>query len=166
MKQAGILPKLKLGERREGDNGKESVFPTGAHKVKLIEDKIKKGKDNDGKIIDVVHYIVEEDGVKKFYEVPVKDKTGNLHYLNQKLSEIPEGCEVILEMKKRGIKNYISVSLVGEPMEVEDEDGHMEPNDEEEDIQDSSPFPKKINVANNTGVDYPEEDAEPNFDVK
>ncbi len=159
MKQAGILPRLKLGERREGENGKESVFPTGPHRVKIIEDKIKKGKDHEGKIIDVMHYVLEEDGVKKFYEVPVKDKTGSLHYLVQRFSEVPEGQEIILEMKKRGIKNFISVAVVGEQLEIEDEEATIQVDEEEL----PSPFPKKM-VGVNNDIEYPEEDATPNFD--
>lgn len=166
MKQANILPKLKLGERREGENGKESVFPTGPHRVKILEDKIKKGKDQQGNLIDVVHYVVEEGGVKKFYEVPVKDKTGSLHYLVQRLSEVPEGQEIILEMKKRGIKNYVNVAVVGEQMDIEDED-EVQVGDQVADdiIAESNPFPKQGAVPLN-GVDYPEEDADPNFDPK
>ncbi len=157
MKQAGVLPRLKLGERREGENGKESVFPTGPHRVKLLEDKIKKGKDNDGKIIDVVHYIVEEEGVKKFYEVPVKDKTGGLHYLTQRLSEVPEGSEVILEMKKRGIKNYISVLEVNNGTDVEvDEEATVDISDIP---PEDNPFPSKVGV--NNDIDYPENDLPP-----
>ena len=170
MKQAGILPKLKLGERREGDNGKESVHPTGPHRVKILEDKIRKGKDQEGKIIDVMHYVLEEDGVKKFYEVPVKDKTGSLHYLVQRLSEIAEGQEIILEMKKRGIKNFISVAIVGEQLEIEDEDVQIGDHTDDDIIKDSSPFPdkQKTYVGKDQDIEYPEEDLGdgPNFDVK
>ena len=168
MKQAGILPKLKLGERREGENGKESVFPTGPHRVKILEDKIKKGKDDKGNIIDVVHYVVEEDGVKKFHEVPVKDKTGGLHYLVQRLSEVPEGQEVILEMKKRGIKNYINVAVVGEQMEIEDEDVQIGNQDSNKIPSEDNPFPEKTYTGKNNDIEYPEEDLGdgPNFDPK
>lgn len=147
MKQAGIVPRLKLGIKEEG----KAPVPTGPHKVKILEDKIKKGKDNEGKIIDVMHYIVEENGEKKFYEVPVKDKTGGLHYLVQRLSEISEGQEIILEMKKRGIKNYISVALVGEQLEIEEEEDSIP----EEDKPAFGRVP--------TGTEYPEEEADPKF---
>ncbi len=157
MKQAGILPKLKLGIKEEG----KAPVPTGPHKVKILEDKIKKGKDAQGNIIDVVHYVVEEEGVKKFYEVPVKDKIGNLHYLVQRLSEIPEGQEIILEMKKKGIKNYISVAIIGDQLDIEDDEVH-----DGDEITENSPFPEKTMVGTNKDIEYPEEDVNPNFDIK
>lgn len=146
MKQAGILPKLRLAVKEEG----KAPVPTGPHRVTIIDDKIKKGKDEKGNIIDVVHYVFEENGEKKYYEVPVKDKQGELHYLVQRLSEVPEGSEIILEMKKRGMKNYVSVAIVGEQSEIEmDEDNHTKiadtnidyPTAEEEGINhDDNPF--------------------------
>lgn len=111
MEVAKIYPKLRLAERKEGANGKVSVHPTGQHQVKMIEDKILKGKDREtGETIDIVKYIVEEVGELKQYVVPVKSReTGDLHYLVQRLSEVPEGQEIILEMKKRGPRNYVDV---------------------------------------------------------
>lgn len=149
MKQAGVLPKLKLGLKEEG----KAPISTGAHRVKIIEDKIQKAKDEQGNVIEVVKYILEENGEKKFYQVPVKNKQGELHYLVQRLSEIPEGQEIILKMKKRGVKNYISVAVVGEPTEIEDD---------QEDLQEEPPTQGAVP----TSVDYPEEDAEPDFDPK
>ena len=55
-------------------------------------------------------YLVEENGEKKEYRTKVKNKEGKLNYLVQRLAEIEEGDEVILEMKKMGIKNYIEVT--------------------------------------------------------
>jgi hypothetical protein len=111
MKQAGILPKLKLGRKKE----KGGVESTGPHQVRILEDKIVPGIDKEtGKQIQEVKYTVEENGEKKEYRVPVKDKSGGLHYRVQRLSEIPDGGEVILEMKKRGIKNYVEVTTIGE----------------------------------------------------
>ena len=109
LKKAGILPKLRLGKKT--DKGVES---TGPHRVKMLEDKIKKGVNHEGKEIDVVEYIVEENGEKKRYQTDLKNKSGELHYLVQRLAEIPEGNEVILEMKKRGVKNYVDVIPVGD----------------------------------------------------
>lgn len=163
MKQAGVVPKLRLGIKEEG----KAPVSTGPHRVKILEDKLRKGKDEKGNIIDVVHYIVEENGEKKFYEVPVKDKQGNLHYLVQRLSEVPEGMDIIMEMKKKGIKNYISVAVVGEQMEVEDEEGEISHYEDENVEEENSPFPKKEFVGKDQDIEYPNDyEGEPNFDVK
>lgn len=123
MVRANVMPKLRLAIK-EGDGAPK---PTGPHRVKIIEDKIQKGKDSQtGAPIDIVRYIVEEDGVQKRYDVPVKDKAGELHYLVQRLSELPEGQEIIMEMKKRGPKNYVSVVVVGHADEGEVGDTEIE----------------------------------------
>ena len=55
----------------------------------------------------------------------------------QRLAEINEGQEVILEMKKQGIKNYIEVTPINgtEQVEIEDDEEH-----EEIDIDDELPI--------------------------
>lgn len=116
MKVAKIYPKLRLGTKLPGGG----VKSTGPHRVRLVEDKIAKGIDREtGKAIEVVKYLVEENGQLMQYTVPVKNReTGELHYLVQRLSEVEEGQEIILEMKKRGIRNYVEVlSADGQPIE-------------------------------------------------
>lgn len=44
----------------------------------------------------------------------------------QRLAEINEGDEVILEMKKQGIKNYIEVTPVGISHSVETDENEIE----------------------------------------
>ncbi|MEK7180114.1 MAG: hypothetical protein AAB706_01450 [Patescibacteria group bacterium] len=120
--RAGILPKLRLGVKQP----KGGVKPTGSHRVKILEDKIvRKNDPTAGKEVEYVRYIVEENGEKKQYDTKLKDKNGELSYLVQRLAEIKEGEEVILEMKKQGMKNYVEVSAIsdGESVEV-DEDEH------------------------------------------
>lgn len=118
MKQAGILPKLRLGTKTE-----RGVVSTGPHRVRVLEDNLKNGINADtGKEEPQVHYVVEENGEKKEYVVSVKNKQGQLHYLVQRLAEVPDGGEVILEMKKRGIKNYVEVIPVGDVESVEYDD--------------------------------------------
>lgn len=116
--KAGLLPKLRLGLKLP----KGGVKPTGPHKVKILEDKILKKPDQTGKEIEYVRYIVEEDGEKKFYDTKLRDKQGGLSYLVQRFAEIPEGDEVVLEMKKQGVKNYIEVTPAGHSASVEMED--------------------------------------------
>lgn len=129
MKEANIQPKLKLGNKKAGGG----VTPTGPHRVKMIADKIVKGPDpKTGKEIDYVRYLVEENGETKTYQTKKLNDKGELSYLVQELSSINEGQEVILEMKKQGIKNYIEVSPVvgGGSVEAEDDDEHIDDIDE------------------------------------
>lgn len=113
--QANIIPKLRLAVKEEG----KAPTLTGPHRVKIISDKTQMGKDNEGKLIPIVRYIFEENGEQKRYDVPVKNKEGELHYLVQRLAEVEEGQEIVLEMKKRGMKNYVSVTVVGHTSDVE-----------------------------------------------
>jgi len=121
MKVAGILPKLRLGKKKS----KGGTEPTGPHRVKMIADKVIQDIDpQTGKEVDFVRYLVEENGERKTYQTKKLDKKGELSYLVRNLSEIEEGQEVILEMKKQGIKNYIDVSLAvgSESIEMEDDE--------------------------------------------
>ena len=125
MIQAKIIPKLRLAIKEDGKAPK----PTGPHRVKILEDKVQNGKDHEGKVVPVVRYIFEENGEKYRYDVPVKNKEGELHYLIQKLSEFPEGQELIIEMKKKGIKNYVSVTSTDDT-DVEVDEHEVESDDE------------------------------------
>ena len=101
VQEGKILPFLKLKD-------------TGSHRVKLIEDKPITGKDFQGKEVPKIRFTLEENGEKKFYDVEVKDKSGELHYLIQRLAEFEEGTEVVMEYKPRGLRGYIEVSKPGE----------------------------------------------------
>jgi hypothetical protein len=134
MTKAGLYPKLRLGIK----SGR-GVTPTGQHKVKIIEDKVIKKLNVDGVDEFFVRYIFEEDGQRKQYDCHMKAKAGNdPHYLVQALAEVEPGEELILEMKKAGVKNYIEVTRVGlnstERVEVDEEAGEVPP-DEEPDIE-------------------------------
>lgn len=129
MTVAGVLPKLRLGERTGG-----KVTSTGPHKVTLLEDKIIKKFDRESKgEIEYVRYTVEENGEKKYYDTRLKKKgTNELSYLVQRLGDVEEGTQVVLEMKKAGIQNYVEVSVVGGSSKVEA--------DEHEDVEDEIPL--------------------------
>lgn len=117
--KANIVPKLQLAVQLEGGG----VRGTGPHKVKLISDKIVKGTEyQTGKERYEVKYLVEEDGEKKSYSVAMKDQNDEVHYLVQRLAEVPEGTEVILEYKRRGLKGYIDVQVVGEEPSISSPD--------------------------------------------
>jgi hypothetical protein len=119
LKEAGIQPKLRLGLKKAG-GGTQS---TGAHRVRMVADKIVKGNDpKTGKEIEYVRYLVDENGETKTYQTKKLNDKGELSYLVQKLAEINEGQEVILEMKKQGIKNYIEVTPVSNSHSIEVEE--------------------------------------------
>lgn len=119
LQKAGILPKLRLGQKLS----KGGVKSTGAHRVKILEDKIIRRPDpTTGKDIEWVRYFVEENGEKKIYDTKLKDKAGGLSYLVQRFAEIGEGEEIILEMKKQGIKNYVEVTPTEHTASVEVEE--------------------------------------------
>ena len=110
VKQAGIVPRLVLATKE--DSG--ATVSTGPHKVKILSDKLVKGTDfQTGQERPEVEYTFEENGERKTYNVSVKDKQGQLHYLIQRFAEIPEGTELILEVKRKGVKNYVDVQLSG-----------------------------------------------------
>lgn len=117
--KSGLHPKLQLGIKKGG-----SVVSTGPHKIKILEDKLIRKMNTDGKEEYFVRYIVEESGEKKQYDVHMKAKIGDdPHYLVQALSAIQEGEELVLEMKKAGIKSYIEVTRLetGESEMVEED---------------------------------------------
>lgn len=122
LKDANITPKLRLGQKTD-----KGVISTGEHRVKIVKDKLDKGTDPmTGKEREVVKYLVEEKGQHKFYEVPKLGKDGQLHYLVQRLAEVPEGAEIILKMEKRGIKNVITVTEIGNTDTIEYDDDEVE----------------------------------------
>ena len=140
VKKAGIIPDLVLATKRD----KGGVDSTGPHTVKLLEDKVIKDTDYDtGAEIYVVRYILEEAGEKKKYDVAMKDKKGEIHYLVQRLAEIGEGEEIIMECKRHGIKNYIEIKRVNQPEKanVAEEDDIPIINENE-----PSDFEKQINA--------------------
>ena len=127
LKEANITPRLRLGQKTD-----KGVVSTGEHRVKIIKDKLDKGTDYAGKEIEVVKYLMEEDGQYKSYSVPRIGKNGELHYLVQRLAEIKEGTEIIIKMEKRGVKNVITVSEIGRTDTIEyEEDGEEEKEQEE-----------------------------------
>lgn len=130
LKKAGILPRLHLGTKTE-----KGVKPMGAKRVKLIEDKIIKKVDaRTAKEIEYVRYILEEGGEQKYYDTKLRGMDGKLSYLVQRLAEVKEGKEVIMEMKKQGMKNYIEVIPVENTtsIEVDSEDS------DDEEVEDSN----------------------------
>ena len=74
--KAGIKPELRLGTKEEG----KAPVSTGAHKVTILSERVVMGKEHKTNIErEEMEYTFEEDGVEKTYNVPVKDKKGELH---------------------------------------------------------------------------------------
>jgi len=117
--KSGVLPRLKLSEKPEGKGLK--LF--GPKTVVLLSDEIRKKIDQqDGKEKEYVRYVLEHEGQKMYYETKMRGQDGMPSYLVQELSQIPEGSEVILEMKRKGMKNYVSVRRLTNGVEAEIED--------------------------------------------
>jgi len=133
LEKAGIIPRLRLGYK----TGK-GVKPNGPAHVKLLKDKEVTGRDpNSGKEVPMVRYLMDvlmKDGKtweKRIYDTKKYNKdTGEISYLVARLAEVSEGEEVILEMKKMGIKNFISVREVSQPVEVEAEEHEISTDEE------------------------------------
>jgi len=112
------MPQLRLAIQRQG-GGTDS---TGPHKVKMVSDSLIKGTDpTTGEERYEVRYVVEEEGENKIYDVPVKDKKGDVHYLVPRLAEVEEGETIILECVNKHGRNYISVLREGEQKKADDE---------------------------------------------
>lgn len=126
--KAKIPLKLRLGTKTA-----KGVVSIGPRKVKLLEDKIIKKPDQTGKEIEYVRYIFLEDGVQKYYDTKLRGSDELPSYFVQRFADINEGDEVILEMKKRGIKNYIEITPIGHSstveMEEDDEDDQSGPDE-------------------------------------
>ena len=117
-----LHPKLQLGEKLP----KGGVKPTGPHTVKFLEEPMVVIINKEGKSVKAMRFIVEENGQKFRWVVPVLNKEGQPNYLIERLMNVEVGDTRILEMKKQGARNYIDVSIPGEER-VDDE-----PEDEEE----------------------------------
>ena len=109
VKEAGIIPALQLVTKLDGGGTRS----TGPHTVKVISEERTRGTDfMSGKERDEMKYILEENGEKKYYRVPIENKDGELHYLIQRFAEVEEGEEIILEAKSQGGRTFISLERI------------------------------------------------------
>lgn len=132
LEKAGIKPRLKLGEKLEGGG----VRSTGPHKVTFVADRARKGNHPVTNVErEEVEYTFTESGVEKTYSVAIKNERGELNYFVQRMAEYKYGDTLVLEMKKKGPKNYIDISplLDEDPDEIQydDEPTTPEAGDEE-----------------------------------
>ena len=113
-----VYPKLRLGIKKAGGG----VEPTGPHRVKFLEEPSSLiGKDSNGAPRQELKFIVEEDGIKYRWQIPIMSKEGQPSYLWERLIGVKVGDERILEMMKQGIKNYIDVRMIDEEPEPPEE---------------------------------------------
>jgi hypothetical protein len=113
--QLKVVPKLRLGIKLE----KGGMEPTGPHHIKFVEEPVVvAGSDPDtGAPRQELKFIVEEDGRRYRWNVPVLNKQKEPNYLLEVLAPFKVGDEAIVQMGRRGIKNYIAVKRVGEAAE-------------------------------------------------
>ena len=118
-KKLGVIPKLRLGIKLAKGGAKS----TGPHRVKFLEEPtLIEGMDDQGKPRQEFRFVVEENGEKYHWNVPLKGKDGNPNYLLEKLMYLDVGNIMILEMMSNRGRNYIDVRKVGETSSSESVD--------------------------------------------
>lgn len=140
-----LYPRIKMGERTLGG----AVQGTGPHKVKFMEEPtVITGKDKKGNPRKELKFILQEHGQLYRWQVPILNEEGQPNYLVERLMDIEVGDIRVLEMKKRGPRNYVDVMDPSGPTEQEVTDKFTEMErqqvgDVEEgvgDITDNPPF--------------------------
>src|ERR1700754_1731548 len=97
----GVIPRLRLAEKQD----KGGIKSTGPPRVVVGPSKLGEEMDPDtGKPRQIIQYEMKEGGVKKIWNVPIRNKKGEPNYLIERLADISEGEEIILESKRAGIK--------------------------------------------------------------
>ena len=114
------MPKLRLGVKL----AKGGVSSTGPHSVKFVEEPIViLGKDHEGKQRKELKFIVEENGIRYRWNVPIMNKEGTQpNYLMERIMDISIGDERILEMMRQGARNYVDVRKPDEAPEPPDDE--------------------------------------------
>ena len=74
--------------------------PNGQHRVKIKSQKIGKGKNYKGDEQEMLIMVIEDNGVEKLWDMPLKNEDGNLYYLIEDLEDIEIGEEFIVEAFK------------------------------------------------------------------
>lgn len=127
-----LYPKLRLGEMRENERGNKVFFPDGKqHVVKIIAEPTTVMLNKNGKQVKGFKFFVQEGEQTFKWLVPLFNDSGEGHYLIDQMNsmDIKVGEEIILEMKKRGPKNYIEMRRVGDvvPEDDTEEEGTIDP---------------------------------------
>lgn len=118
MKDMGVLPKLRLGEKIKGA-GMKSFGPK---KVKFLSEPEPITKKIMGKRQKVLRFEVEHEGTRYWWFVKVLNDENQANYLLERVAEIKVGDERVLELMKQGAINYTDIREVGAPARLADED--------------------------------------------
>jgi len=62
--------------------------PNGQHRVKIVSQKIGKGKSFNGAEQEELQMVITDNGVEKQWNMPIKNEDGNLYYLIEDLEDI------------------------------------------------------------------------------
>jgi len=109
------FPRLSLFKKDE----KGIPRSTGKHKIKILKEKLSTGVNyQTQKEQEEIHYLVEENGLKKVWIMPTN------HYLINRLIEedVSLGDEIILEGKYENGKNVVHLKKVGKILEQLEQD--------------------------------------------
>ena len=74
--------------------------PNGQHRVKIVSQKIGKGKSFNGAEQEELKMVITDNGVEKQWNMPIKNEDGNLYYLIEDLEDIEIGEEFFVEAFK------------------------------------------------------------------
>lgn len=74
--------------------------PNGQHRVKIVSQKIGKGKSFNGPEQEELQMVITDNGIEKLWNMPIKNEDGNLYYLIEDLEDIEIGEEFFVEAFK------------------------------------------------------------------
>lgn len=85
----------------------EVRVPNGQHRVRIISEKLGKGKGYDGNEQEELQMVVSDNGKEKYWNVAIKNKeTGKVNYIIEALESIEIGEEFIAEAFKMKTGKY------------------------------------------------------------
>ncbi len=74
--------------------------PNGQHRVKILSQKIGKGKNYKGTEQEMLIMVINDNGAEKLWDMPIKNEDGKLYYLIEDLEDIEIGEEFYVEAFK------------------------------------------------------------------
>ena len=97
-------------EKREVEDGIGGVVtievPNGQHRVKILSEKIGKGKSFNGQEQNQLELTILDNGKNAVWNMPIKNENGTLYYLIEELEDIAIGQEFIVEAVKMKNGHY------------------------------------------------------------
>ena len=106
--------RLELAKKDEQDIPQS----TGKHLVTILRDEKRTDirlytSSNGFKEVTGIRYWFNEDGVEKYYDIPLIDKNDKPHYLIARFADINEGDKLEMEYIKKGKGGFIEITKVG-----------------------------------------------------